>query len=60
MMTEQAKEARRAYKREWNEKNRERIRKYQEDYWERKYREGMAARQEPAQGDRGGAENGKP
>lgn len=50
-MTEEAKEARRAYKREWSRKNRDKIREYhkrwrrnnpdkvqaaQERYWERK------------------------
>lgn len=35
-MTEQAKEARRAYKREWNRKNPEKVRAAQERYWTRK------------------------
>lgn len=35
-MTEQAKEARRAYKREWNRKNRDRVKAAQARYWERK------------------------
>lgn len=35
-MTEAAKEARRAYKREWNRANRDRVRASQERYWERK------------------------
>lgn len=35
-MTEQAKEARRAYKREWNANNRDKVKKHQETYWERK------------------------
>ena len=35
-MTEQAKEARRAYKREWNRKNRDKVKAAQERYWNRK------------------------
>lgn len=35
-MTEQAKEARRAYKREWNRKNKDRVKSYQEKYWTKK------------------------
>lgn len=35
-MTEQAKAARRAYKREWNRKNPEKVREAQERYWNRK------------------------
>ena len=35
-MTEQAKEARRAYKREWNRKNRDKVAESQRRYWERK------------------------
>lgn len=35
-MNEKAKEARRAYKREWNRKNRDKVRAAQERYWNRK------------------------
>ena len=35
-MTEQAKELRRAYKREWNRKNRDKVKAAQARYWERK------------------------
>ena len=35
-MTEQAKELRRQYKKEWNRKNKDRVRQHQAAYWERK------------------------
>lgn len=35
-MTEQAKEARRAYKREWNRRNADKVKAAQARYWERK------------------------
>lgn len=35
-MTEQAKAARRAYRREWNRKNRDKVAAAQARYWERK------------------------
>lgn len=35
-MTEQAREARRAYKKEWNRKNRDKVKAAQARYWERK------------------------
>lgn len=35
-MTEAAKEARRAYKREWNRRNPEKVKAAQERYWKRK------------------------
>ena len=35
-MTEQAKEVRRAYKREWNRRNPEKVKAAQERYWTRK------------------------
>ena len=34
-MTEEAREARRAYKREWNRRNRDKVKQYQEKYWNR-------------------------
>ena len=47
-MDEKAREARRAYKREWNRKNRDKVRAAQERYWARK-----AAQMEAAEQDRG-------
>lgn len=41
-MNEQAKEARRAYKRQWQKENRDKIRRYQEKYWEKKAAEAAA------------------
>ena len=38
-MTEQAKEARRAYRRKWNRENRDKVKASQERYWERKAQE---------------------
>jgi len=38
-MTEQAAEARRAYKREWARKNPEKVRAQQERFWERRAQE---------------------
>lgn len=35
-MDEKAREARRAYKREWNRKNRDKVKAAQERYWSRK------------------------
>ena len=35
-MTEAAQEARRAYKREWNRQNRDKVKAAQARYWERK------------------------
>lgn len=46
-MNEKAKEARRAYKREWNRKNRDKVKAAQTRYWERK-----AAAAEAAQDQR--------
>lgn len=42
-MTEAAKEARRAYKREWARKNAEKTRLYQERFFEKKAAEAAAA-----------------
>lgn len=36
MMTEQAKAARRAYRAEWNRKNRDKVKAQQERYWEKR------------------------
>ena len=38
-LTEAAREARRAYKRAWNAKNRDKVKAAQERYWERKARQ---------------------
>lgn len=35
-MNERAKEARRAYKREWNRRNRDKVKAAQERYWSRR------------------------
>ena len=35
-LTDKAREARNAYQREWNRKNREKVREHQRRYWERK------------------------
>lgn len=35
-MTDAAKEARRAYKRAWNKANPERVKQYQENYWNKR------------------------
>lgn len=35
-MTDKAKEARRAYKREWNRKNRDKVKAAQDRYWTRR------------------------
>ena len=35
-MTEAAKEARRAYKREWNRKNKDKVKEAQRRYWEKR------------------------
>lgn len=42
-MTEAAKEARRAYKRAWNEKNRDKVKEYQHRYWNKKAQEAQDA-----------------
>lgn len=38
-MTDEARELMRAYKREWNRKNPDKVRKHQATYWEKKARE---------------------
>ena len=35
-MSESAKRARREYKKAWNARNRDKVKQYQRDYWERK------------------------
>lgn len=51
-LSNQAKEARRAYLREWRRKNPEKVRESNRRYWERK-----AAQLEPEQPERGGENN---
>lgn len=46
-MTEKAKEARRAYKREWNRRNRDKVKAAQERYWNRKAEAAEAAQDQP-------------
>ena len=48
-MNEAAKEARRAYKREWNWKNRDKVKAAQERYWNRKAQEAAAAAEPDAE-----------
>ena len=46
-MTDKAKEARREYKRAWNRANRDKVKQYQADYWNRKAQQAEAAAQQP-------------
>lgn len=39
-MSEEQKEKQRAYQRKWRVENREKVKKYDEDYWAKKAREG--------------------
>lgn len=45
-MTEQAKAARRAYKREWNRRNKDKVAAAQRRYWEKKAQRAAAKDQE--------------
>lgn len=47
-MNEKAKEARRAYKREWNRRNPDKVKAAQERYWERKAEEAERRQTETA------------
>ena len=47
-MTDAAKEARKAYKRAWNRANPDQVRKYQENYWNKRAGQGNEATQAPA------------
>lgn len=47
-MTEQAREARRAYKRAWNQRNKDKVRAAQERYWNRKAEAAQAAQDQQA------------
>ena len=50
-INEQAKEARRAYKKAWNRKNRDKVKAAQDRYWNRKAAEAAAAAEaQPAEG----------
>ena len=42
-MTDAAKEARRAYKREWNRKNKDKVKAAQERYWNKRAEEAAEA-----------------
>lgn len=53
-MTEAALEARRAYKREWAKKNKDKVREQQERYWAKKAAEGDSEGQEAADNGKGG------
>ena len=46
-MTEAAREARKAYKREWNRRNREKVKAAQDRYWERKAEKAAGSRDAP-------------
>lgn len=48
-MTDQAREARRIYKREWNRRNKEKVAEHQRRYWERKAAKMAAATQEESE-----------
>lgn len=48
-MTEQAKEARRKYKREWAAKNRDKVKAYTERYWQKKAEQAAEQKDEPTQ-----------
>lgn len=56
-MNEAARQARNAYKRKWNRENRDKVKKYQQDYWNRKAQAMAAAEAEEAKaaGDPAGA-----
>lgn len=45
-LSEEAKEARRQYHREWQRKNKDRVRKYVMNYWERLARESREGKKE--------------
>lgn len=47
-MTDKAKEARRAYKREWNRKNKDKVKAAQERYWNKKAEQLEAAKKATA------------
>lgn len=53
-MTEQAAEARRAYKREWYAKNKDKQRIYTQRYWEKVAQEADSERREAAENGGGG------
>ena len=52
-MDERAKELRRAYKREWNRKNRDKVKAAQDRYWARKAAQMEAAEQDQQTGEPG-------
>ena len=54
-MDEKAREARRAYKREWNRRNRDKVKAAQDRYWARKAAQMEAAEQGQGEEVPGGA-----
>lgn len=46
VMTDAAKEARRAYRRQWNANNKDKVRAHQERYWQRKAEQLQQMKQE--------------
>lgn len=54
-MDEKAREARRAYKREWNRKNRDKVKAAQDRYWARKAAQMEAEEQDQGEEVPGGA-----
>ena len=57
-MTEAAKEARRAYRREWNKTHKENIKRHQATYWEKKAREAAEATAAALTEDQSGSSSG--
>ena len=58
-MTQEAREARKAYKREWARKHPDKIRQYQETFWNKKAQEAAAAAEANTEtaAERGGNKN---
>lgn len=50
-MNEAAKAARREYKRNWQRRNRDKVKAYQEKYWNRKAQEAAQAAGDPAEAE---------
>ena len=48
-MTEEAKQARLAYRREWQKKNRDKVKAYNERYWEKKAAAQKGTEEAPAE-----------
>ena len=59
-MTEEAKKARQEYRREWQRKNKDRVKEYNERYWEKKAAAMKAAKaQQPEPAAAEGGKDGK-